>query len=210
MLAALSQRKVAQGLSGLLHPLLLPIYLTLIAMYAPAVAPTIDPRIKLAYMLIVSFSCSLLPLSILLVLERLGKITSVDLHQRQERFLPMLIIMLCFFLCIILLQHYKAPSLLVISMQGVALAIMFVSSISLVWKISAHLTGMGGALGVSLLFALIYRIDLSYIAIIISLLSGLLAWARLTLKHHTLKQVSYGFLLGFSAVIVTYIWHAYF
>ena len=210
MQAATSQRRIAQGLSGILHPLLLPIYLTLIALYAPTVAPAIAPRIKLAYMLIVSFSCSLLPLGLLLILERIGKISSVDLHQRQERFLPMLVIMLCFFLCIALLQYYNAPSLLIIAMQGVGIAIMLIASISLVWKISAHLTGMGGALGICLLFALIYRLDLSHIAIIISLLAGLLAWARLVLKHHTLKQVSYGFLVGFSAIIMTYIWHAYF
>ena len=203
------QKKLAQILSGALHPLLLPIYLTIIALYSP-VAPTIDPRIKLVYLLIVSFCSSILPLCALLLLKRSGKISSVNLNQRQERFFPMLIIMLCFFLCIMLLQRLRAPSLLIISMQGVGIAIILIASISLVWKISAHLTGLGGALAISIIFSLVYRIDLSFIAVIIVLLSGLLAWARLILHKHTLKQVSYGFLVGFTTVIITYTWHIYF
>lgn len=202
--------KIAQFLSGAMHPLLLPIYLTLTVMYAPAIAPTIDPRTKLSYLLIVSLCCSLLPLTVLLILEKIGKISSVDLHQRQERFTPMLVIMLCFFLCIMLLQHYKAPSLLVIAMQGVGVAIILIASISLLWKISAHLTGMGGALGICVIFALVYQIDLSRLVIILTLLSGLLGWARLHLRHHTLQQVYYGFMVGFSTVIATYVWHIYF
>ncbi len=201
---------IAQLFSALMHPLLMPIYLTLVLMFAPEIAPSYPIKVKIVYIGIVTFCCSLLPLSALLLLEHIGTITSFDLHQRNERFLPMSIIMLCYFICIWLLQHYRAPGLLIMMIQGIALAIMLIAIISLIWKISAHTTSAGGALGICILIAIIYHIDLATWTILITLLGGTLGWARLHLNRHTVKQVNYGYLTGFSVVILTYGWHLYF
>ena len=63
------------------------------------------------------------------------------------------------------------------------------------WKISLHLIGIGGVLGVFLALQIIKGGLLNLIVALI-LVSGILAFARLKEKAHSPAQVYAGFLLG--------------
>jgi membrane-associated phospholipid phosphatase len=70
------------------------------------------------------------------------------------------------------------------------------------WKISAHLTGIGGLLGGVCSFAMNYaRLPLGMI-IALLVVSLLLMYARIYLNAHSPMQVVCGFILGILAIFV--------
>lgn len=203
-----SKHILAQTLSGLFHPLLLPLYLGLILLFIPQFAPPMPMQLKWQAMGIIAYSFVILPVGILYLLLKWGKTTSLHLYEQKERFLPMLLIAISYIIGLRLLHAFDAPTTLILLMQGVCLTIMVVAFISTMWKISAHTTAIGGALGIIVLLSLLYRINLSGFATFIVLFAGGIGWARLYLKRHTIKQISYGFMTGFSMMIISFLLHA--
>jgi membrane-associated phospholipid phosphatase len=74
--------------------------------------------------------------------------------------------------------------------------IILSSIISLKWKISIHLAGLGGILGA--IMALSFRFGLNPVLWIIGiiLISGLVGTSRMLLGKHNLSQIIAGFFLG--------------
>ena len=199
---------LAKTLSGLFHPLLLPVYLALGLLFLPQFAPATPVHLKWQAISIVSYTFVILPVSILYILAKWGKIESMHLKLQKERFLPLFLVAISYILGLRLLHVFDAPATLVLLMRGVCLAIIIVALISIVWKISAHTTAIGGALGIILLLSIIHKVDLSGLAAFMTLFAGAIGWARLYLECHTIKQVNYGFLTGFSSMIISFILHA--
>jgi membrane-associated phospholipid phosphatase len=93
-------------------------------------------------------------------------------------------------------QVLHLPILILLIAIGATLALVAVTVINHWWKISAHLTGVGGLLGGICSFALYYGY-LPITLIIITLMWALiLMYARLYLHAHTALQVVCGLLLG--------------
>ncbi len=203
-----TQHILAKSISGLFHPLLMPIYLSAVMLFFPVFAPLIPLRLKWIILGVVSYCFMLLPVTILLILHRYGKIESIHLEKRSDRFLPMFLITICYVIGLRVMAVFDAPGTLLLIMRGVTLAILMVAIVSVFWKISAHMTGIGGAFGISVLLSMMYFQNLSHLAISIVLLAGLLAWSRLYLKHHNYRQVYYGFFLGFIAMMISFLLHA--
>ena len=203
-----SKQILAQTLSGIFHPLLLPVYLGIGLLFIPQFAPPLATSSKWQAMSIISYTFVILPVSILFVLAKWGKITSMQLNIGRERFLPMIMVALSYILGLRLLHAFHAPDTLILMMRGVCLAIILVAFISIVWKISAHTTAVGGALGITVLLSITYKIDLSGLAAFITLFAGVIGWSRLYLNRHTIKQINYGFMAGFSTMIVSFLLHA--
>jgi hypothetical protein len=74
--------------------------------------------------------------------------------------------------------------------------------VSFKWKISAHLIGIGGLFGALFFYAVYFIADFIYILMLVSLLSGAVAYARLQLKAHRPAQVYAGFLTGFIGMMM--------
>ena len=103
----------------------------------------------------------------------------------------------------------QLPIFLLLVAIGAMVALLAVTIINHWWKISAHLTGIGGLLGGICSFAINY--STLPIALIITVLVAalLLMYARLYLNAHTPLQVACGFLLGLlctfiPSLIITY------
>lgn len=85
---------------------------------------------------------------------------------------------------------------------GVSLSILLITLINLKWKISAHLSGIGGLAGG--IFGISYRMgynNLGFLVLILAI-SALVAFSRIELKAHTPGQTLAGFLLGFITVFI--------
>jgi membrane-associated phospholipid phosphatase len=96
----------------------------------------------------------------------------------------------------------KMPLFLLLVAIGAIVALLIVTIINSWWKISAHLTGIGGLLGGICSYAL-YSSSLPIGLICITLMLALiLMYARLYLDAHTPMQVVCGFLLGLLATFV--------
>ncbi len=201
---------LAQTFSGIFHPLIMPLYLAIVLLFMhPLAIPVTNIRYKWYALLVVSYAFILLPVGILFILKKIKKISSINLNNQKERFLPLLLIAVCYVIGLRLLRIHQVPATitLILLLKGVCLAIIIVTIISTFWKISAHTTSIGGALGIIMLLAVMYKIDLTYVAITVCLIAGGIGWSRLYLKRHTLQQIIYGFLTGFCAITTSFYLH---
>jgi membrane-associated phospholipid phosphatase len=90
----------------------------------------------------------------------------------------------------------QLPIFLLLVALGAIAALLAVTIINRRWKISAHLTGIGGLLGGICSFALNYSVLPLGLIVGVLAISLMLMYARLYLNAHTPMQVVCGFLLG--------------
>ena len=139
----------------------------------------------------------LIPVILLLYMWRKGYIDSLHMHDSKQRTTPYIYTLICYcFWAYFLHATLQLPIFMLLVAIGAIVALLIVTIINHWWKISAHLTGIGGLLGGICSFALNYSILPIYLIIIALLLSLLLMYARLYLNAHTPLQVVCGFLLG--------------
>jgi len=144
-----------------------------------------------------------LPISLILYQVHRGDITDIYITNRSERTLAYVETCGCFaFWWYMLSFTLHVPDWLCGVALGGAVSIALVAVINRWWKISAHLTGMGGLVG-GILSAL-YNLQpatchLFYIALAVTLL---VMYARLYLNAHTSWQVIAGFALGLTCTVL--------
>lgn len=147
----------------------------------------------------------LIPFALILLCRAAGLISSLQMPERKDRHLPHLLTFIVyigafFFLKKELQQTPVAAGMLV----GTVLCLGLTGLITLFWKISSHMAGIGGFSG---FFTMIYIAE-NQAAFLIAALSGLffaglIGLSRFYLKAHTLWQLLAGFFLGIACSSVS-------
>lgn len=189
---------LSQACSIVLYPMLMPLYGMLLFFTS---TQTLLPLLPTAYIVIgivgTMVLTLLIPIILLLYMWRKGYIDSLHMHDSKQRTTPYIYTLICYcFWAYFLHATLQLPIFMLLVAIGAIVALLIVTIINHWWKISAHLTGIGGLLGGICSFALNYSILPIYLIIIVLLLSLLLMYARLYLNAHTPLQVVCGFLLG--------------
>lgn len=189
---------LSQACSIVLYPMLMPLYGMLLFFTS---TQTLLPLLPTAYIVIGIAGTMVLtlviPVILLLYMWRKGYIDSLHMHDSKQRTTPYIYTLICYcFWAYFLHATLQLPIFMLLVAIGAIVALLIVTIINHWWKISAHLTGIGGLLGGICSFALNYSILPIYLIIIVLLLSLLLMYARLYLNAHTPLQVVCGFLLG--------------
>jgi membrane-associated phospholipid phosphatase len=151
------------------------------------------------YLLLLVFILTfLLPGSIIYYLHKIGIVKTLKMEELKSRRVPyfasfIIYLFLGFFI------KFKLPILHEISILlfSTCFCLFLVFLISLFWQISAHMVGIGGALGVFLGIYIKFGTQQLFIPILATLiLVGLLASARLKLNAHNMPQIIAGLILG--------------
>jgi hypothetical protein len=194
-------RTLAQVLSVLLHPLLIPTYLFCIVLYLlPPSVVTFPVERRWAIVVLVFCSTFIIPGLGTYFLYRQGYVGGLTLEHRPERNLPFFFTGVCFAVTsYIFHQEAYFDRLFFYIMTLITLSVFLTFLFSFRWKISAHAVGVGGALGILfLLNKMLPENQLLYIIVVGIILSGGVLSARLALDAHSPAEVYSGFLLGFS------------
>ena len=191
--------RIAQILSVLFHPLLVPVYALLQMNFMPFFYPGAD---SLRHVLVFGsmFVLVVPPTIWYFLLYKLKVIKSWKATTRKERIWPYLFTVLSYVLvsiiCLFLTVDYGFAQL----WQGATVALTVVFIVNFFWKISAHATGMGSWLGMLIFLSIYNEYSLLFQIIVVILSSGLIGWSRLKLEAHTPLQVFFGYLLGLICV----------
>ncbi len=192
-------RIVAHIFSDLFSPLLTPTIGMIAAMWLTRLH-YLPLGVRLWATLGVAVITALVPMIVIGVLMKLGKVSDASISHSEQRTLPYCASILCFLVAALYLNGMSAPAWLSFFYVGAAI----VSALSLLithwWKISAHAGGVGG------LCALIYYLArnglIEYGALwwlsAAVMVVGIVAWSRLYLERHTLMQVFAGAALAFA------------
>lgn len=194
----------ARIFSTVLSPLLMPTMGIFIALWATVLC-YIPAGTRLVVMLVVFGITCIMPMVAIAVLHNLKIIEDKRLVKREERWLPYIATVLCYICSAIYLHHIHTPQWVVMFMVGGAVACIISTVVTLWWKISAHMAGIGG------LLALVVHIhidgynvmDMKPLIALVVLLAGCLGSSRIFMGRHTLWQVLMGFANGFLMVYLT-------
>lgn len=189
---------LAWVLSFLFHPLFIPSISALVLFrFAPEMLPLTDDG-KRGILGFIFISTFLMPAAAIALFWASGLIRSLAMDERKDRHLPHLTAFLCYLGVAYLLDNFlpmlRLPFCL---MLGSAISVGLTGIITLFWKISSHMVGMGGLLGFQLFIARQAVPASFFLPILISiLLCGAVASARYFLKAHDGLQLLAGFFLG--------------
>ena len=190
--------KLAQFLSYLLHPLFMPVYsFILVFQYNTYIAFSMPRQVKIALFAVLIFNTVLVPAFISYVLVKRGKVKTMQMVTKEERLLPFLATALFYILSSYLLYYIPLPRIFFLILLGATITVVLGFLINTAWKISVHMMGIGGLLGILMGMSQRMLIDLRSPVIVGFLLAGVLGTARLRLEAHTATQLYIGFGLGF-------------
>jgi hypothetical protein len=187
---------LAKACSLVLHPLLMPLIGAAILLYAPTYISILPGSFKIHILSVFALCTLIFPLFALALMKSLRIIPDLSLQSRRYRTLPLVATMVGYTVCFFLLSRYRIlgffPQLLI----GGVVVLLICLVVNLFWKISLHLAGIGGLVGMLLYMALGGYGRMNAILLLFILLAGTLGTARLYLGHHNLAQVLAGFGCG--------------
>lgn len=190
-------------LSYLLHPFMIPTYATLLFMYGSTFFSFLPDQIREMIALNIAVNTMVIPALLLFLLYKIGVVKDLSLNDRMSRRLPIAITIACYLLAMYLLSGSEIIYVVRKFLMVAILALMAVSVVNMWWKISLHLTAMGGFVAM-LIILNISKIVYTPVSLAIWIvLAGALASARLLLGKHTPAQVAAGFSCGFVVCVLT-------
>ena len=138
-----------------------------------------------------------LPLTLLPALHFFKMIQQITIDERRERLIPLFFATICFYIAYYLVSKFAPIQVITLFLFSNMLVIISILMVSIFWKISIHMAGIGGITALVVVISLAYSIDLTFYLAGAILLSGLLGTCRLAVKAHSMLEIVAGYLLGF-------------
>lgn len=190
-------------ISTVLHPIVIPSLGVLI--YFIFVSQSISQKQQILLLALVFGITYVIPVLTLIILKSLGIIRDSQLATIRERRMPILLMMLLFYLLGNTLVNINFLRDLGLLFYGTSASLLFVYLLfAFQIKTSLHLLSMGTVVGFFLIITNIYSLHLMPIIMVFILLSGLLASSRLYLNAHNSNEVFIGFSLGFISQLLIF------
>lgn len=189
-------------ISHLFHPLLMATYGCILVFFGltDSIYFIFTPlKVKVVITLTVLAFTFLLPTLNLLILYKMGYVSSFKIENRKERTFPLVITAFCYFGLFYLIYDFNIWPAIKLFILGGGICILCTAIINLWWQISAHMIGIGGVLGTLIALSIFLQMPLFMTISGCILLAGIIGFARLRLLAHTPAQVYSGF--GFGCVM---------
>jgi hypothetical protein len=182
-------------ISTILHPIVIP---TIgVMLYFLLIPNNLGSNLKLTILSLVFVVTYLIPLLIIFIFKKLKIIQSYQIESIKERKIPIAIMIVLFYLfgnTLNSINNLRDLGLLfyATSLGLVVIYLLFNFKI----KASIHLLSLGISAGFFMVLSSVNSQSFTIVIIIIFLLAGLLASARLHLKAHSTKEIYIGFFIG--------------
>ena len=146
---------------------------------------------------------AILPATPILMMMRKGQIRDLYISKREQRTFPYLFSVLAYiFWTIFMWRVLQVPFFIVAMGVGSVLSIIIITLVNMKWKISAHLSGIGGLTGGVFAYCYVMAVNPVWLMILMLVISALTALSRIELKAHTPTQTLAGFTVGFLMVFL--------
>jgi len=155
----------------------------------------------------------ILPIVSMIIMKRLALISSIQLKDRMDRIGPYIVTMIFYFWLYLSIRRDAAvPLVYNIFIFGGLIALCMIFMINLFIKISAHTAVMGGLLAMTWITFNVFSHETIAVElpghglttwpwktalIWVIVIAGIVGTSRIYLGAHTLKEIYFGYLLGF-------------
>tara|TARA_B100000508_G_scaffold140481_1_gene141686 strand:- start:10315 stop:10929 length:615 start_codon:yes stop_codon:yes gene_type:complete len=195
--------RLAQIISYVFHPGLMPtLGLVLILNLDSYLRHTIPSNLKLFVLGLVFINTFVFPVLLLFFLRFRKAISSYQLDNRKERILPFGITCIFYFFTYNLIQKTPLPPIVVSLFLGMTISVVMAYLTTYFYKISIHMMGISGVLAGLLVLYLQFSANYFVEIVLVSLVWGLIGYARLKLKKHTAAELYTGVVVGFVSVFI--------
>lgn len=187
-------------LSVIFHPLLMATYGCFLIFFGikNTIFDYMTPfEVKWRISIIVFVFSFLFPVLNIYLLYKLKRLPSITLSNQADRTFPYIMTSIFYFGLFYLLMDVNIWPPVKLFVLGGGLAILLVALINLKFKISAHMTGIGGMLGTLVSLSYLIKFDMTMFYISAIIVAGLLGASRLYLQEHKPSQIYTGFVFGF-------------
>ena len=189
--------RIVKVISYLFHPLFIPTYIILLLISQPYyIASQLPPLSKLMLFGIVAVMTVIIPLIFIAFMHRRKVIRTFFLESKEERIYPLLTIAVAYYITYYVLKGYPVSALFSYYMLGSTLLAILALIISFYSKISLHMIGLGGFLGLLIGMALNFSFNLFWPLIVLVAASGITGYARIKTNSHKPSEIYTGFLMG--------------
>ena len=192
-------KNLALAISVIFQPLLMPTLVFGLVFFGAPQATTIQQDVKLVLFFLIVLSTLLIPMITIIGLRVGGMVKSLHMKDRNDRMFPFLLT--CVFFMLTTFFFYQKSELDPILWQGmsvISLAVLLLTLVTLFWKISAHMIGVGGLVVVVIVFGEKFsNFPVLYPLLLVLILSGAIASSRLYLNAHKPLEIYLGFITGF-------------
>lgn len=193
--------RLLRFIAVLLHPFVIPTLVTLC--YFLMVPIYFASEQKLAIITLIFLTTYLIPVLFVFLFKRLGVLTNYDQTSLNERKLPVLVMLVLFFMIgktLFVIPNFRDLGALYYS-SAAALAFAYFLSFFRI-KVSLRLVAMGIAVGFFLHLNSYYSRSFLILIVLSILLSGFLSSALLYLKAENQKEIYFGFFIGIFASLL--------
>ncbi|HKK87726.1 MAG TPA: hypothetical protein VJ917_02670 [Saprospiraceae bacterium] len=202
----------AQTISVIWHPLFFYFFMVLLLTWmAPDLFVEFGREDFVKFLILNGVYTVLFPALGIFLLYKLNFIESLEMEDSQERIGPFIVTAVFYSWTFINLRNTAfLPDIILLSLLGVLISLYLGFFINLFDKISIHAMAVGGMLAFSWLLLghdlvespvlslgfTYLQFHAGFVFILSVLLVGLVCWARLQLKKHSMQQVAAGLMMG--------------
>ena len=187
-----NRNRTAKWLTEVFQP---PVVVSLQLLVSPLAQPGFPGTI--GYGALAALFVCVLPLMVLLVLVRLGKVTDHHVSDRKQRAPVLLMALGCIAVGLLVLGAVDAPESVFAMVLAVVGGVAVLAVVSPFWKMSGHAAAVSCAAVVSVLM-----LGAAWAPLL--LLIPAVSWSRVVLRAHSLAQVVAGSLFG--GLVMAGIW----
>lgn len=201
-------RKLALFLSVLFQPLLMPSLVFGVLFFGVPQASSIPETFKVRLFYLIVSSTLLIPMVLMVGLRWSGLIKSLHFEEKSDRRTPFVLVTLFYLLTTyFLMGKTELDPILWQGMVVITCSVALLTGVTFFWKMSAHMTGIGGLLAVLGVLGIYFpSLGLAYLLVAALILGGLVASARLYLDAHRPAEVYAGLLVGFGICWMGFMW----
>lgn len=188
-------RRFASLVSWVISPVVVaPAVYLLVVLYGYSATPH-----HLDWFLVLLLSATIAPMFLILGLKKIGRISDYNISFREQRFLPLLVLVGVNLVGYELMKQLDAPRFLSGILLFNAVNTVFILLVTLQWKISIHLFSLTSSIALLVL-------SLGAPALALLCFVPLLMWSRIYLRAHNFMQTLIGSLIGFLLMFGEFKW----
>lgn len=162
------------------------------------------PLIYKVFILLITYVFTvLLPKTLIRLYHRYHGWTLFELGAKEQRVIPYLVSIICYFLCYYVMIVYHVPHLMGSIVVAALVVQVSCAVVNMWWKISVHMAAIGAMAGALVAFGFKFMFNPVWWLCVVFLMSGFVGSARLILRQHTLRQLNIGFIVGVLAGFFT-------
>ncbi len=206
-------RVVATILSYILHPVFMPLYMTLVLYWLAPVSFVGVSTHQYGWWLIQIAQWTLFyPLLVVVLLKALGFIKSVLMHDPKDRIVPLMAAMVFYFwgfhvfnsINTLPNNHVVIPLILKVLLLGSFWGVIAIFMLNIFFKVSMHATAAGSMIGILIVLMLTSPVNMVVPFFIALLIAGLMGTIRMVLGAHRIGEIWAGYILGLLVMLGAY------